>query len=68
MRLDILALSLLELAYLGVIGTLIAGIAYVIFVEVFNTGIRIKIGGEGKSGRKKEKKKATPSKAKTKNT
>ncbi|BCU70572.1 hypothetical protein [Stygiolobus caldivivus] len=63
-----MAISSLEVAYLGVLGTLIAGIIYVTFVEVFNTGIRIRIGGESKSGRKKEKKKATASKAKTKNT
>lgn len=61
-----MSLSPLEIVYLGVIGTLIAGIVYVSFVEVFNTGIKLRIGGE-KSGRKKEKKKASTSKAKTKN-
>ncbi|MDT7875975.1 hypothetical protein DDW09_01985 [Sulfolobus sp. SCGC AB-777_L09] len=60
--------SAFEVIYLGVIGTLIGGFIYVTFVEVFNTGFKIKIGGVRRSGREKKKKKAITTKTKTKNT
>ncbi|AGE70677.1 hypothetical protein SacN8_03520 [Sulfolobus acidocaldarius N8] len=44
------------------------GILYLIFVEVFNSGFRLKISGVERVGRKKEKKKTSTSKAKTKNS
>jgi len=61
-------LSALETVYIGVISAFVLGILYLIFVEVFNSGFRLKISGVERVGRKKEKKKTSTSKAKTKNS